>query len=71
MKKERQLYDKFVDVLSDILEAEPTPQQLKIVREFLADNNITALQDRHEALGALADKNNKLPFDDEDFEDLE
>lgn len=69
MEKERKLYDKFVDVLNNILEDDPTPQHLKIVREFLADNHISALADTHKGLGVLSDRTSALPFDDEDFED--
>lgn len=71
MEKERQLYDKFVDVLNDALDNDPSPAHLKIVREFLSDNNINALPEAHKGLGVLADKANKLPFDEEDFDNIE
>lgn len=71
MKKERQLYNRFVDVLNTKLDGEPSPQELKIIREFLADNDITALREEHEGLGTLANKTNDLPFDDEDFDEIE
>lgn len=71
MKKERELYNKFVDVLNEVLENEPTPAHLKIVREFLSDNNITALPEKHYSLGTLADKVVNLPFDDEDLYELQ
>lgn len=71
MQKERQLYDKFVDVLNEVLDNEPTPQHLKIVREFLADNNISALSDKHEGLGILSEKTSTLPFEDEELDDIE
>lgn len=70
MKKERELYNKFVDVLNEILDNEPTPAHLKIVREFLSDNNINALPETHVKLGILANKKNILPFEEEDFEDI-
>lgn len=71
MEKERKLYNKFVDVLNDILDNEPTPAHLKIVREFLSDNNINALQETHQGLGTLSNKTTNLPFEEEDFDDIE
>ena len=40
MDRERKLYDKFVDVLNELLEGEPTPKELEIVMNFLKNNNI-------------------------------
>lgn len=71
MEKERKLYDKFVNVLNDVLDNEPTPAHLKIVREFLHDNNVNALPEKHQGLGILADKTNHLPFAEEDFDEIE
>lgn len=71
MEKERKLYNKFVDVLNDVLDNEPTPAHLKIVREFLSDNSINAIQEAHQGLGILANKTTNLPFEEEDFDDIE
>lgn len=69
MEKERKLYDKFVEVLNKILQGEPSPAELKIIKEFLHDNNITALKDKHNGLNELSGKIVKLPFNDEEIED--
>lgn len=65
MDKERQLYDKFVDVLSDRLDGEPSPKDLEVVMKFLQNNNIQATT-KHKGLNDLAKKTTDLPFEDED-----
>ncbi len=65
MDKERKLYDKFVDVLNDILEGEPTPKELEIVMNFLKNNNIQATV-TNKGVANLTDKIMQLPFDNED-----
>ncbi len=66
MNKERELYDKFVEVLSDRLDGEPTPKDLEVVMKFLQNNNIQATT-KHSGLNNLANKT-LLPFDDLDEE---
>lgn len=63
MEKEQQLYDKFVDVLADKLENEPTAKDLEVVLKFLQSQNIQASTTKHTGLNQLA---SKLPFEDED-----
>lgn len=68
MEREQELYDKFVDVLTDKLDGEPTAQDLSVVLNFLKYNNIQATT-KHKGLKGLADKANnylELPFDGED-----
>ena len=65
MDKERQLYDKFVDVLSDRLDEDPSPKDLEVVMKFLQNNNIQATQ-QHKGLNTLTQKATSLPFEDED-----
>lgn len=67
MKKERALYDAFVDnLLTKVTEGSATPKELEIVMNFLKNNNIQATQN-HKGLSALASQALELPFD-EDFE---
>lgn len=65
MDKERKLYDKFVDVLSDRLDSDPSPKDLEVVMKFLQNNNIQATQ-QHKGLTDLAQKATSLPFDEDD-----
>lgn len=65
MDKERDLYDKFVDVLSDRLDSEPTPKDLEVILKFLQNNNIQATT-KHSGLSELASKATSLPFEDEE-----
>lgn len=65
MNKERKLYDKFVDMLNNILDGEPTPKELEIIMNFLKNNNIQATI-TNKGLSNLNDKVMKLPFDMED-----
>lgn len=65
MDKERELYDKFVDILSIKLDGDPSPKELEVVMKFLQNQNIQATT-KHEGLNGLANKATLLPFDDED-----
>ena len=65
MDRERKLYDKFVDVLNELLEGEPTPKELEIVMNFLKNNNIQATI-TNKRVANLTDKIMQLPFDNED-----
>lgn len=68
MKKEQQLYDNFVDVLTERLDNEPSAQDLAVILNFLKYNNIQATS-KHKGVSKLTDKlANQLPFDDEDDE---
>lgn len=63
MTKEQDLYDKFVDVLKERLDGEPTPKDLEVVMKFLQSQNIQASPTKHNGLSELS---TKLPFEDED-----
>ena len=64
MDRERQLYDKFVDVLNEKLDdAEIKPKELEIIMNFLKNQNIQATTN-HEGLNRLNEKLN-LPFDED------
>ena len=65
MDRERKLYDKFVDVLNELLDGEPTPKELEIVMNFLKNNNIQATI-TNKGVANLTDKITQLPFDCED-----
>ena len=68
MEKERELYDKLVDVLNDKLENDPSSQDLAVVLNFLKYNNIQA-SNKHKGVAKLAENAEKttlLPFDEED-----
>lgn len=65
MDKERKLYDKFVDVLNELLDGEPTPKELEIVMNFLKNNNIQATI-TNKGVANLTNKIMQLPFDNED-----
>ena len=67
MNKERELYDKFVNVLLEKLDVEPSPKELEVIMKFLQNNNIQATL-TNEGLNNLAHKATQLPFDDEDDE---
>ena len=60
MDKERQLYDKFVDVLSDRLDEDPSPKDLEVVMKFLQNNNIQATQ-QHKGLNTLITSKPAIP----------
>lgn len=65
MDRERKLYDKFVDVLNELLDGEPTPKELEIVMNFLKNNNIQATI-TNKGVANLTNKIMQLPFDNED-----
>ena len=65
MKEEQKLYDRFVEVLNNRLEAEPSAQDLTVILNFLKYNNIQATS-KHKGLAALAKAATELPFEDED-----
>lgn len=67
MEKEQQLYDKFVDVLDERLDNEPTAQDLTVILNFLKYNNIQATT-KHKGVAKLTEKlASKLPFEDEEL----
>lgn len=69
MADEYDIYDKFVDVLNERLENEPTAKDLTVVLDFLKYNNIQASK-RHKGVNQLTEKaKSLLPFDDEDDEE--
>lgn len=67
MDKEQQLYDKFVDVLNEKLDNEPTAQDLAVTLNFLKYNNIQA-SIKHKGVAKLANKlPSELPFEEDDL----
>lgn len=66
MDEEQKLYDKFVEVLNNKLETEPSAQDLAVVLNFLKYNNIQATS-KHKGVAKLTDKiKTQLPFEEED-----
>lgn len=63
MSKEQELYDRFVDVLLDKMNCEPSAKDLEVVMKFLQNQNIQASPTKHTGLNELS---SKLPFDDDD-----
>lgn len=63
MTKEQELYDKFVDVLLEKMDCEPSAKDLEVVMKFLQNQNIQASPTKHTGLNELT---SKLPFEDED-----
>ena len=63
MSKEQDLYDKFVDVLLEKMDCEPSAKDLEVVMKFLQNQNIQASPTKHVGLNELT---SKLPFEDED-----
>ncbi len=69
MKRERELYNKFVDILNKKLdEGEIKPKELEIIMNFLKNQNIQATP-QHEGLKELKDKLN-LPFEEDEEQPL-
>lgn len=64
MSKEQDLYDKFVDVLLNKMDCEPTAKDLEVVMKFLQNQNIQASPTKHTGLNELT---SKLPFEDDDI----
>lgn len=69
MSKEQEMYDAFVDVLTEKLKGEPTAQELAVVFNFLKYNNIQATE-KHKGLSELAKSAMELPFEDEEQQPL-
>ena len=70
LENEQQLYDKFVEVLNDKLDNEPTAQDLSVVLNFLKYNNIQA-SSKHKGVNELTNKSKTLlPFDDDEDDEL-
>lgn len=70
MKKEQILYNKFVDKLNELLDKpDITDKELRIILNFLTDNNIGANPEENEHLKGLIKKYEEtdLPFDDEEL----
>ena len=64
-EEEQKIYDKFVEVLNDRLDGEPSAQDLNVVLNFLKYNNIQATT-KHKGVKELTNKAQEfLPFDDE------
>lgn len=66
MKKEQELYDKFVEALIDKVETEATTKDLYLVMKFLETQNIQASPEKHQGLNSLNNKVSDLPFDEDD-----
>ena len=66
MKKEQELYDKFVEALIDTVETEATTKDLYLVIKFLETQNIQASPEKHQGLNSLNNKVSDLPFDEDD-----
>lgn len=65
MSKEQELYDKFVEVLIDKLDAdEPSAKDLEVVFKFVQYQNLKAAPDKHQGLKDLSEK---LPFEDDNI----
>ena len=69
MERERKLYDKFVNKLDEILDnPEITDKELKIILDFLKENNIGANTETHQGLRTLISRfDEELPFDVNEF----
>ena len=68
MDIERKLYNKFVNKLLELLDnPDIEVKELKVILDFLDNNNIQANPERHEQLKDLANKFD-LPFCDEELE---
>ena len=66
MADEQQIYNKFVEVLNDRLDNEPSAQDLTVVLNFLKYNNIQASNTKHKGVNKLTEKiKDMLPYDDE------
>ena len=62
---EQLLYDKFVDVLNNKLDGEPSAQDLAVVLNFLKYNNIQA-SSKHKGVTTLTKKvDSLLPFEED------
>lgn len=70
MDKERKLYNKFLDKLDELLnKPNITDKELRIILNFLANQNIQANPETNEGLQSLMTKiENELPFDVEELD---
>lgn len=65
MSKEQDLYNRFVDVLNERLDEEPTAKDLEVVLKFLQSQNIQATT-KHQGLSELVKAATALPFEEDD-----
>lgn len=67
---EYKIYDKFVEVLNDKLDNEPSAQDLAVILNFLKYNNIQASK-KHKGVNALTQKaKDLLPFDEDELSEV-
>lgn len=62
MSKAQDLYDKFVDVLIEKLQYEPTAKDLDVVMKFVQYEDLHADKNKHKGLQDLEEL---LPFEEE------
>lgn len=69
MERERKLYNKFVDKLLELLDnPEISDKELKIILDFLKENNIGANPEAHTGLKSLVSRFDvELPFEVEEL----
>lgn len=69
MDKERALYNKFLDKLNELLDnPDVSDKELRIILNFLENNNISADPDTNSDLQKLALKfTEELPYDTDEF----
>jgi len=66
MEEEQKIYDKFVEVLNEKLDAGASAQDLAVILNFLKYNNIQATT-KHKGVANLTEKlSTQLPFEDEE-----
>ena len=63
MSREQDLYDKFVEVMIEKLECEPTAEDLDVVMKFVQYQNLQADKGKHQG---LKDLESVLPFEEGD-----
>lgn len=70
MDKERKLYNKFLDKLDELLDnPDITDKELRIILNFLENQNIQANPETNEGLQSLMHKiEDELPFDVEELD---
>ena len=64
--KEQILFDKFVDVLIDKLDTEPSDKDLAVILKFIAYEGIQADPNKHKGVNKLVKDAMELPFDNDD-----
>ena len=68
MEKERELYNKFIDCLIELLESDGTdPKILNVILNFLKNNNIQVTEANEGLKQLQTSLISKLPFDDVDL----